>query len=184
LESIQTVTDWVTSKGYRVDAPKAPSTIFYRDSNDQNPVWGYATPFGDGILRWFKLLLVNERDLSTDVRDSEQLKNARDLMQKLNKTPVQVFSDYVRKIWEYSRERIAAAEEQQWASIYRIHFVVTLPAIWPHYVRSRMLEAMRIAGLFDVTEKGNTTYSFISEPEAAALTCLTENTGRCTLNVR
>lgn len=31
-----------------------------------------------------------------------------------------------------------------------------------------MLEAMKIAGLFEVTLEGKTTYGFISEPEAAA----------------
>ncbi|WXC62915.1 hypothetical protein SNK03_008733 [Fusarium graminearum] len=95
LESIQTVTDWTTRSHM-----------------------GYMTPFGDGILRWFKLLLVNERDLPENVRDCEHLKSARDLMHKLNKTPVQVFSDYLRNIWEYSRERIEAAEEKGWTNIY------------------------------------------------------------------
>ncbi|CZS73222.1 unnamed protein product [Fusarium graminearum] len=130
LESIQTVTDWTTRSHM-----------------------GYMTPFGDGILRWFKLLLVNERDLPENVRDCEHLKSARDLMHKLNKTPVQVFSDYLRNIWEYSRERIEAAEEKGWTNIYRIHFVLTLPAIWPQYIRSRMLEAMKIAGLFEVGDQ-------------------------------
>ncbi|EKJ75667.1 hypothetical protein FPSE_04168 [Fusarium pseudograminearum CS3096] len=183
LESIQTVTDWTTVRNYRIDAPKAPSAIFYGDNVNRDLTWGYMTPFGDGILRWFKLLLVNDRDLPENVRDCEHLKSARDLMHKLNKTPVQVFSDYLRNLWEYSRERIEAAEEKGWTNIYRIHFVVTLPAIWPHYVRSRMLEAMKIAGLFEVTLEGKTTYGFISEPEAAALTCLRENMGRCTLEV-
>ncbi|KAH6978802.1 hypothetical protein EDB82DRAFT_558386 [Fusarium venenatum] len=183
LDSIQTVTDWTTIRNYRVDSPKAPSAIFYGDNINKDPSWGYMTRFGDGILRWFKLLLVNERDLPANVRDCEHLKTARELMQKLNKTPVQVFSDYLRYLWEYSRERIEASEEKGWANIYHIHFVVTLPAIWPHYVRSRMLEAMKIAGLFEVAKEGNTTYGFISEPEAAALTCLRENVGRCTLEV-
>ncbi|QPC64689.1 hypothetical protein HYE67_006920 [Fusarium culmorum] len=183
LESIQTVTDWTTVRNYRIDAPKAPSAIFYGDNVNRDLTWGYMTPFGDGILRWFKLLLVNERDLPENVRDCEHLKSARDLMHKLNKTPVQVFSDYLRNLWEYSRERIEAAEEKGWTNIYRIHFVLTLPAIWPHYVRSRMLEAMKIAGLFEVILEGKTTYGFISEPEAAALTCLRENMGRCTLEV-
>ncbi|KAM0411797.1 hypothetical protein ACHAPD_010018 [Fusarium lateritium] len=183
LDSIQTVTDWTTIRNYRVDSPKAPSAIFYGDNINKDPSWGYMTRFGDGILRWFKLLLVNERDLPANVRDCEHLKTARELMQKLNKAPVQVFSDYLRYLWEYSRERIEASEEKGWANIYHIHFVVTLPAIWPHYVRSRMLEAMKIAGLFEVAKEGNTTYGFISEPEAAALTCLRENVGRCTPEV-
>lgn len=118
LESIQTVTDWTTVRNYRIDAPEAPSAIFYGDNVNRDLTWGYMTPFGDGILRWFKLLLVNERDPPENVRDCEHLKSARDLMHKLNKTPVQIFSDYLRNIWEYSRERIEAAEEKGWTNIY------------------------------------------------------------------
>jgi hypothetical protein len=63
-----------------------------------------------------------------------------------------------------------------------VHLVVTLPAIWPHYVRSRMTEALGHAGLLEITRAGQTTLTFISEPEAAALTCLKENADR--FNVR
>ncbi|RBR15103.1 uncharacterized protein FIESC28_07419 [Fusarium coffeatum] len=182
-ESIQTVTDWPTARNYHRDTAKAPSSIFYPPSDDEDPTWGYTTPLKEGVLRWFKLLLVNEKDLPANVRTNSQVKEARELMHKLGKTPVQIFGDYLRQVWKHSFPQISRAEGERCTDIYRVHFVITLPAIWPHYVRIRMVEAMKIAGLFDVTKEGNTTYGFISEPEAAALTCLKENAGRYKLNV-
>lgn len=182
-ESIQTVTDWPTARNYHRDTAKAPSSIFYPPADDEDPAWGYTTPLKEGVLRWFKLLLVNEKDLPANVRKSSQVKDARELMRKLGKTPVQIFGDYLRQVWMHSYPQILRAEGERCADIYRVHFVITLPAIWPHYVRSRMVEAMKIAGLFNVTKEGNTTYGFISEPEAAALTCLKENAGRYMLEV-
>ncbi|KAF5669821.1 Hsp70 chaperone protein [Fusarium heterosporum] len=177
-ESIQIVTDWHTVNNYRTDRPKAPSAIFYRHLNDQNPSWGYATPEDDSVLRWFKLLLIDEKDLPEKVRKSPQVKAARALLHKCNKTPVQVFADYLSKIWDHSHPQIAAAEGDRFTDLYPLHFVVTLPAIWPVYVRKRMTEAMQLAGLLSLTSDGDTKISFISEPEAAALTSLNENAGR------
>ncbi|KAF4998502.1 hypothetical protein FGRMN_3121 [Fusarium graminum] len=177
-EAIQIVTDWPTVNNYRTERPKAPSAIFYRHRNDQNPSWGYATPEDDSVLRWFKLLLIDEKDLPEKVRKSPQVKAARALLHKCNKTPVQVFADYLGKIWDHSYPQIAAAEGDRFTDLYPLHFVVTLPAIWPDYVRKRMTASMQLAGLLSFTADGDTKISFISEPEAAALTSLNENAGR------
>ncbi|KIL91045.1 hypothetical protein FAVG1_05741 [Fusarium avenaceum] len=158
--------------------PKAPSTIFYRHLDDKNPSWGFSTPQDDSVLRWFKLLLIDEKDLPDKVRESSQVKAARALLHKYNKTPVQVFADYLINVWEHSYPQIAAAEGDHFVKIYPLHFVITLPAIWPHYVRKRMTEAMQLAGLLEFSAVGSTKISFISEPEAAALTSLNENAGR------
>ncbi|KAJ4249431.1 hypothetical protein NW762_012286 [Fusarium torreyae] len=158
---IKLVTDWKTLKNYQSDKEKVPSAIFYRHMSDENPPWGYATPLEDTVLRWFKLLLVDDQFLSEKVRGSPQLSKARALMQRANKTPVQVFAVGNRML-----------------KISRVHVVVTLPAIWPHYVRGRMTEALKHAGLLGISRDGETTLSFISEPEAAALTCLEENSDR------
>ncbi|KAM0346115.1 hypothetical protein ACHAPU_005884 [Fusarium lateritium] len=178
-ESIQIVTDWPMTNNYRTERPKAPSAIFYRYLNDQSPSWGYAAPDDDdSVLRWFKLLLLDEKDLPEKVQKSPQVKAGRSLLHKYNKTAVQVFADYLSKIWDHSYPQIEAAEGDQFTDLYPLHFVVTLPAIWPVYVRKRMTEAMQLAGLLSLTSVGDTKISFISEPEAAALTSLNENAGR------
>jgi hypothetical protein len=169
---------------YQTDRPKVPSTIFYQHLDDRKPSWGYSTPQDDCVLRWFKLLLIDEKDLPEKVRESSQVKAARGLLHKYNKTPVQVFADYLTNVWAHSYPQIAAAEGDHFVQVYPLHFVVTLPAIWPHYVRKRMTEAMQLAGLLELSAVGSTKISFISEPEAAALTSLNENAGRYQNEVR
>ncbi|KAH7228787.1 hypothetical protein BKA60DRAFT_603167 [Fusarium oxysporum] len=129
-----------------------------------------------------KLLLVDEKDLPDHIRRSVQLKTARALMLKANKTSVQILGDYLRQLWRHCRQNIVRAEGRRMMNVSAVHLVVTLPAIWPHYVRSRMTEALGHAGLLEITRAGQTTLTFISEPEAAALTCLKENADR--FNVR
>lgn len=178
------MTDWPMVNNYQTDRPKAPSTIFYRHLDDKNPSWGFSTPQDDSVLRWFKLLLIDEKDLPEKVRQSSQVKAARALLHNYNKTPVQVFADYLANVWAHSYPQIAAAEGDHFVKIYPLHFVITLPAIWPHYVRKRMAEAMQLAGLLEFSAVGSTKISFISEPEAAALTSLNENAGRYQNEVR
>ncbi|KAF4446399.1 hypothetical protein F53441_9967 [Fusarium austroafricanum] len=176
---VKFVTDWKKRNLYQGDKQKVPSAIFYHYMNDENAAWGFTTPREDGnVLRWFKLLLVDEKDLPEHVRHSSQLKTARALMIKANKTPVQILGDYLQKVWKHSRETIVKAEGKRMMKISQVNVVVTLPAIWPHYVRSRMTEALGHAGLLDVTHDRETMLNFISEPEAAALTCLEENSDR------
>ena len=116
-------------KNYQSDKEKVPSAIFYRHMNDEDPPWGYATPLEETVLRWFKLLLVDDQFLSEKVRGSPQLRKARALMQKANKTPVQVFGDYLSKVWDHSRGDIIKAVGNRMLKISRVHVVVTLPAI-------------------------------------------------------
>ncbi|EGU79330.1 hypothetical protein HZS61_009474 [Fusarium oxysporum f. sp. conglutinans] len=179
---IKFTTNWKKRSFAQGDKQKVPSAIFYHHLNDEDPEWGATTPQDDTVLRWFKLLLVDEKDLPDHIRHSVQLKTARALMLKANKTSVQILGDYLRQLWRHCRQNIVRAEGRRMMNVSAVHLVVTLPAIWPHYVRSRMTEALGHAGLLEITRAGQTTLTFISEPEAAALTCLKENADR--FNVR
>ncbi|KAF5977519.1 heat shock 70 kDa 12B [Fusarium coicis] len=179
---IKFTTNWKKPRFAQGDKQKVPSAIFYHHLNDENPEWGATTPQDDTTLRWFKLLLVDEKDLPDHIRHSVQLKTARALMLKANKTPVQILGDYLRQLWRHCRQNIVRAEGRRMMTVSTVHLVVTLPAIWPYYTRSRMTEALGHAGLLNITKAGHTTLDFISEPEAAALTCIKENADR--FNVR
>ncbi|KAF5628189.1 heat shock 70 kDa 12B [Fusarium tjaetaba] len=179
---IKFTTNWKKPRFAQGDKQKVPSAIYYHHLNDENPEWGATTPQDDTTLRWFKLLLVDEKDLPDHIRYSVQLKAARALMLKANKTPVQILGDYLRQLWRHCRQNIVRAEGRRMMTVSTVHLVVTLPAIWPYYTRSRMTEALGHAGLLNITKAGHTTLDFISEPEAAALTCLKENADR--FNVR
>ncbi|KAH7489635.1 hypothetical protein FOMA001_g3425 [Fusarium oxysporum f. sp. matthiolae] len=180
---IKFTTNWKKRSFAQGDKQKVPSAIFYHYLNDEDPEWGATTPQDDTVLRWFKLLLVDEKDLPDHIRHSVQLKTARTLMLKANKTSVQILGDYLRQLWRHCRQNIVRAEGRRMMNVSAVHLVVTLPAIWPHYVRSRMTEALGHAGLLEITRAGQTTLTFISEPEAAALTCLKENADRFNVGV-
>ncbi|RSL70212.1 hypothetical protein CEP53_001940 [Fusarium sp. AF-6] len=166
------ITNWKTLRNFNQDKEKVPSAVFYDQMTEGDFSWGYAVPIGEHVLRWFKLLLVDEIDLPFKIRTSRHVTAARALIKQLNKTPVEVIGDYLGKLWKHSRENIMRAVGQRVFKIARLHFVVTLPAIWPHYARARMEEALVLAGIREARPAGETIVDFISEPEAAALACL------------
>ncbi|KAM0434569.1 hypothetical protein ACHAPT_003666 [Fusarium lateritium] len=177
------ITNWKNLRNFNHDKEKVPSAVLY-DRNTENLFsWGYAVPIEEAVLRWFKLLLVDENDLPFKIRTSPQVVVARALLKQLNKTPTEVIGDYLGEIWKHSRENIMRAVGQRVFKISRLHFVVTLPAIWPHYARTRMEEALSRAGIREPRAAGDTTVDFISEPEAAALACLEGSPGDTELNM-
>jgi molecular chaperone DnaK (HSP70) len=56
----------------------------------------------------------------------------------------------------------------------RFHIVITIPAIWKGYARQGMEEAAKKSGILRRRPAGETTLSFAPEPEAAALSTLSE----------
>ncbi|KAI8720957.1 hypothetical protein NCS52_00541900 [Fusarium sp. LHS14.1] len=166
------ITNWKNLRNFNQDKEKIPSAVFYHRMTERDFSWGYEAPIGEDVLRWFKLLLVDENDLPFKIRTSPHVTTARALIRQLNKTPVEVIGDYLGALWKHSRENMMRAVGQRVFKIARLHFVVTLPAIWPHYARTRMEEALRQAGIREPRPAGETIVDFISEPEAAALACL------------
>ncbi|KAF5005551.1 hypothetical protein FDECE_8012 [Fusarium decemcellulare] len=177
------VTNWKTLKNFNSDKEKVPSAIHYDESSEEGTAWGYAVPLDENVLRWFKLLIIDEKDLPSKIRGSPQINTARARLLQLNKTPAEVIGDYLRAVWKYSRESIIRSVGQRMFKISRLHIVVTLPAIWPLYARIRMEEAMGIAGFREPRPAGETTIDYISEPEAAALACLHETSEGAELKV-
>ncbi|KAM5351656.1 hypothetical protein ACJ41O_004379 [Fusarium nematophilum] len=177
---IKHITHWKSTRDYNSDKEKVPSAISYSDSP---PEWGYAVPLDESVLRWFKLLIVDEGDLPGKIQGSPQIFSVRRLVKRANKTPAEVIGEYLRGLWKHSRESIIRSVGQRMFKVSRLHFVVTLPAIWPHYTRARMEEALKHAVILNSEHAGQTSHSFISEPEAAALSCLEENSDRTDVKV-
>lgn len=124
-------------------------------------------------LRWFKLLLVNEGDLPADVRGSAQLQEARDKLEALEMSAVDIIASFLKLLWSHCLERMTGAEGEETVDTSRFHVVVTLPAIWQNDARERMRQAVGKAGILNPRPTvGKTTLDFVSEPEAAALAAL------------
>ncbi|KAH6632067.1 hypothetical protein F5144DRAFT_612594 [Chaetomium tenue] len=141
--------------------------------------WGYNIPFDAEQGKWFKLLLIDDKDLPEDVRKSTKIKEARTYLKKHNKTPVAVIAGFLRLLWNHCNQRITETVSRSLVNYSKFHIVITLPAIWPDYARNRMREAAEQAGMLAARVAGETTLSFISEPEAAALATLSDMEGRC-----
>ncbi|KAM0240125.1 hypothetical protein ACHAP5_008045 [Fusarium lateritium] len=167
---INLITSW---PGSGREEGKTPTELYYEDGKVS---WGFEIDSDTDPIKWFKLLLLREEDLSSELRSSEFLLRARKMMRENEKTATELISDYLRKIWKHTLETInkdrgAAVEALQF------HVVITVPAIWKDYARQHMTEAANKAGILDRRTAGKTRLTFAPEPEAAALSTLCE-TGR------
>ncbi|KAJ0357859.1 hypothetical protein COL154_009698 [Colletotrichum chrysophilum] len=169
-KEIEVISRWESKLNLNSDKEKAPSAILF--PGKRGPVsWGYGIPPNakQEPMRWFKLLLVDEKDLPNKVKDSPQIAAARKMVEEENKDPVEVISAYLTRFWDHAVECIIASHGQDLVDMCRLQVAITLPAIWPDYAKARMRRAVEGAGILKERPAGDTTLSFISEPEAAAL---------------
>lgn len=150
------------------DKEKAPSIISY-GAEGQVSTWGYGFSPPEEPVKWFKLLLLDEGDLPDELQNSHEIMNAKKILKKLNKEPVEVIGDYIGRLWSHSYDEIQKSMGRQFLESCNLKIVATLPAIWPPYAQVRMREAIQLAGMLRKRPAGVPTLSFISEPEAAAL---------------
>ncbi|KAI1451648.1 actin-like ATPase domain-containing protein [Annulohypoxylon moriforme] len=165
---INIITSW---PGTGREEGKAPTELFYED---EQAMWGYDVPPDSDPLRWFKLLLLKDEDLTPGLRSSEYILRGKKMLRENGKTVVDIVADYLRGFWEHILYEITKARGPNVIDALRFHVVITLPAIWKGYARKGMEEAARKAGILNERDAGDTTLSFAPEPEAAALCTLCE----------
>lgn len=180
IDQIDVITSWEADLPQNSDEVKAPTAISYSGGK---VTWGYGIPVEAQALQWFKLLLIDSKDLSDEVRDSVKIKQARDAIRKQNRTPISIIAEYLRHLWEHCLKQIGTSISNSLVRYSKFHVVITVPAIWPQYARSRMREAARYAGILDERIGGPTQLDIISEPEAAALATLRDMKDRCDIEV-
>lgn len=168
-DQINLITSW---PGTGREEGKAPSEIFYEDGR---VMWGYEVPSDADPIRWFKMLLLREEDLTTDLKESEILIRARKLIKTGNKTAIDVVADYLRALWRHILGTIQKARGKSVVETLTFHVMITVPAIWKDYARQSMRRAAKKSGMLDSRHAGPTTLGFAPEPEAAALAWLYEN---------
>lgn len=166
-QHINLITSW---PGSGREEGKAPTELYYEDDKIS---WGFEIDSDIDAIKWFKLLLLKEEDLSPELRFSEFLLRARKMMRENDKTAIDLISDYLRMIWNHALETInkncgSVVEALQF------HVVITVPVIWKDYARQDMTEAAKKAGILDRRNAGETKLTFAPEPEVAALSTLCE----------
>ncbi|KAI0023286.1 hypothetical protein F4780DRAFT_777062 [Xylariomycetidae sp. FL0641] len=178
---VQVVTRWLSLYARNSDRQKVPSRISYDDEG--RITWGYNIPADAEPIQWFKLLLLKSDDLPSHLRGSPHVEYARAKLDKLDKTAVQVVGDYLKQLWKHIMEEIETEKGCFLIRRAQIRVVMTVPAIWKDYARDLMRQAAKDAGILESRPAGETTLSFVSEPEAAALATLPELDGREDLEV-
>ncbi|MCJ1345236.1 hypothetical protein MMC31_003442 [Peltigera leucophlebia] len=138
-------------------------------------MWGYAIPPDADPIRWFKLLLLREEDLTAELRGSEFLLRARKVLRESQKTATDLIADYLGALWKHILDTIHKARGKSVIDAMTFHVVITVPAIWKDYARQGMEKAARKSGIRDPRLAGPTTLTFAPEPEAAALASLCES---------
>ncbi|KAF4975290.1 hypothetical protein FZEAL_7903 [Fusarium zealandicum] len=179
-EEIELVTSWDSELNHCSDIEKAPTQLHY--GNDEEAIsWGYSIPPDKEALKWFKLLLLDTKDLPDGVSDATQIQEAQRLQKSINKDPVEIIGCFLRKMWNHSVDSIERAVGAELLRKSKFHVVITMPAIWPHYAQKRMKQAAKISGILDARSGGETTLRFISEPEAAVLATIKDLSKRSTI---
>ncbi|KAL8852862.1 MAG: hypothetical protein Q9221_002238 [Calogaya cf. arnoldii] len=168
-DQINLITSW---PGTGREEGKAPTELFYEDTR---LMWGYEIPSDADPIRWFKLLLLREEDLASELRVSEFLLRGRKMLRESEKTAVNLIADYLRALWRHVLDTIQKARGKSVVEGLSFNVVITVPAIWKDYARQGMEEAAREAGILDTRPAGPTTLTFAPEPEAAALASICES---------
>lgn len=96
------------------------------------------------------------------------------MLREHDKTAVDLVADYLKEFWSHILSTINRARGESVVDALRFHVVITVPAIWKGYARQSMEQAAKKAGIMARRAAGRTTLSFAPEPEAAALSTLTE----------
>lgn len=73
---------------------KVPTKIMYGPTGEV--LWGYEVPDDGDAIEWFKLLLVEELDLSEKLQDSNNTRIPRQKLMDLDKDVTIVVSDYCK----------------------------------------------------------------------------------------
>ncbi|GAW26935.1 putative Hsp70 family chaperone [Rosellinia necatrix] len=160
-KKLRVIMDWPNPQAANANAEKVPSTISYQDGIVHS--WGYEVDIRAESFKWIKILLEPEKKYSQTVAE---VRNSNNLLTKLGKTADEVVTDYLRQLWEYTREDIRKRiDEEHWEDMFKVHAVLTVPAMWSHKAKDRTLAAARRAGFPEYIE-------IVTEPEAAALATL------------
>ncbi|KAF7165714.1 hypothetical protein CNMCM5623_009814 [Aspergillus felis] len=137
--------------------PKTPTTISYEAGK---LLWGYQTAMFGEVVRGIKLLLDPTQEI-----DYTPAVQSKKILAKYDKEPVDVARDYLQLLVNVAKETLRRRFGNALDSMV-IRYVLTVPAVWTDKAKNMTLTAATDAGIsaLDVT--------LVSEPEAAALSCL------------
>ncbi|KAL0769494.1 hypothetical protein CaCOL14_008802 [Colletotrichum acutatum] len=167
-DHINIITTW---PGKGPDEGKAPTELYY---DDEMMMWGYDIPDDADPIRWFKLLLLKDEDLGPELCASEFILRGKRMLKDSGKTAIALVADFLRALFNHAMYTITKARGEEVVDAMRLHIVITVPAIWKGYARQAMETAAEQAGILCSRVAGKTRLTLAPEPEAAALSTLSE----------
>ncbi|KAM6497416.1 hypothetical protein JOM56_007889 [Amanita muscaria] len=178
VPQIQPVTQFVGQREPRGDS-KVPSVVCYSEDGDlvaagaeTDPETNHALADMDDVVRveWFKLHLRPPHLAPSQEFELQKLRSF-----PKNKTPVQVFGDLLRYLYQSTKKYIADSELWSWKSVEKErYFVLSHPNGWEGKQQAQMRKAAIAAGLVNTSEASE-RISFVSEGEASLHFCLNKN---------
>lgn len=153
------INDWPDPNQTLANSEKVPTVISYENGQPRN--FGYSVPAIGSGLRWFKLLL----DPKHSYARTREAIATRKQIDNMSKTSETVASDYLRMLWNYTKEDISRVKGDEWESLYQLKIVLTVPAIWTPAAKDRTKRVAELASI-----PGD--IHLVTEPEAAALAVL------------
>ncbi|KAI1415137.1 hypothetical protein F5Y13DRAFT_196492 [Hypoxylon sp. FL1857] len=154
-----TIVSWPGQGIHNWHAPKTPSAIAYENGTC---FWGHPAMEKHNVIQWFKLFLMDE-NLPDYLKNSPRIQQVSAIIQSSGKTAVEVAADYFRKVFEHSLEQIRHARGDS----------------LKHAALRNMERALELSGILDVRPNGvaQTTYKFVTEPEAASMVAIPDLDG-------
>lgn len=187
---VRVVTNWNSIQSGNSALEKFPSQVFFDPESYDATIleqlfWGYNVPSGKPCLEWFKIMLLEPKDVPPHLATAPKYLEALEILKGLHKSPTWILSAYLREIWKHTMEVILRSVGSSCVDACHIYIVMTLPASWPHYVQKRVTDAAESAGMLNPRIAGGVPkLSFISEPEAAAIATLQDVTTQPEIRVR
>lgn len=168
------------------DVEKTLTEIFFDDQNLEEVRWGCGTPLDKEAIEWFKLLLLENKDVPAYVRECPYYESAVRAVQDCRQDIVTIVAQYLRCLWRHTLASIQRSLGTELLEKCDLQVVLTVPAIWPLYAQHRMRKAAKAAGIDgdrDNHRGQKTTIQIISEPEAAVLATLKDMSKQAVLEV-
>lgn len=154
---------------------KVPSTIRYKENNTRD--WGFEASTDDpATLQWFKLLLVDDKDMTAGIQSCSYIQEAKAALKKAGKQPQEVVRDYLSEVWEYTLKIMHKNLPSDIIDSLPFRVVLTAPAIWTKEGKAyaRLEQAAEQAGIRKERNGLVTDLRIVSEPEAAAFATLSD----------
>ncbi|KAJ3496237.1 hypothetical protein NLG97_g2812 [Lecanicillium saksenae] len=123
-DEIHVITDWDSEYNTCSDRGKCPTQLEHGTINAETR-WGYSIPPDKDIIRWFKLLLLDEADLPKEFVNSLYVKQAINHQKRLKTTAVELVACFLRSLWKHCQKRINDILGPGEVDSCKIHIIMT-----------------------------------------------------------